>query len=175
MMVTMPASPVVPMPPHFGDSGVCGRGRDPLQGVSPRLNQMLTIGAIVLICFCGVKKQTAPIILLEVIASAWLIASIAYGPPTAIFRPLDLPIVRFYGRISYSFYLLHPIGIAMAIRLLAPLKLASTLPNTVLSIVLAVACTTPLAWVSWRAIEVPSKRLGRMAGKVSPAPRVVLD
>ena len=143
------------------------RGRDLLQPISPRVGQVLTFGAIVLMCYLGTKKQTAPVILLEVMASAWIIASIAFGPPNAVFRPLDFRIVRFYGRISYSFYLLHLIGISMAMKVLAPFELQSSIPNAVVTAVLAVLLTTPLAWASWQMIEVPSKRLGRSQGKLA--------
>jgi exopolysaccharide production protein ExoZ len=145
----------------------CCRGRDLLQQISPPVGQVLTVGAIVLMCYLGTKKQTAPVILLEVMASAWIIASIAFGPPNAIFRPLDFRIVRFYGRISYSFYLLHLLGIAMAVRVLAPFEPQSNVASIVLTGVLAVLFTTPLAWASWRMIEVPSKRLGRSQGKLA--------
>jgi len=143
----------------------CCRGRDLSQQISPRVGRVLTVGAIVLMCFLGTKKQTAPVILLEVMASAWIIASIAFGPPNAIFRPLDFRIVRFYGRISYSFYLLHLLGIAMAVRVLAPFEPQPNVASIVMTALLAVLFTTPLAWASWRMIEVPSKRLGRSQGK----------
>ena len=38
----------------------------------------------------------------------------------ALFKPLDFKLVRFYGRISYSFYLLHPLGILFAYRAINP-------------------------------------------------------
>jgi len=37
--------------------------------------------------------------------------------------------------------------------------------SIVMTALLAVLFTTPLAWASWRMIEVPSKRLGRSQGK----------
>jgi exopolysaccharide production protein ExoZ len=154
---------------------VCCRQGDFLQRVSPRVVYVLTAGAIALMFFCGVKKQTAPVILLEVIGAAWIIGAIAFGTPNPVFRLLDLGVVRFYGRISYSFYLLHPIGISIAIRWLAPLALQPTIASVVLTTVLAVLCTTPLAWASWRAIEVPSKRLGRAQGTSASAGKLALD
>jgi peptidoglycan/LPS O-acetylase OafA/YrhL len=39
------------------------------------------------------------------------------------FDPLDFRLVRFYGRISYSFYLLYPLGIGFAFRILDPAAL----------------------------------------------------
>jgi len=124
---------------------------------------------------CAVRKQTAPVILLEVWGSAWIIASIAFGPPNAVFRPLDFALVRFYGRISYSFYLLHPLGIMLAIQCLSLFGLQPDVATIVLATVFAVLLTTPLAWLSWRMIEVPSKRWGKSQRGFAGAPRVALD
>jgi peptidoglycan/LPS O-acetylase OafA/YrhL len=154
---------------------VCCWQRDLLQRMSPRVVYLLTAGAIALMLFCGLKKQTAPVILLEVIGSAWIIAAIAFGPPNAVFRLLDLRVVRFYGRISYSFYLLHPIGMSYAIEWLTPLKLQPTVTSVALTTVVAVICTTPLAWASWRVIEVPSKRLARSHPTYAGTGKLALD
>jgi peptidoglycan/LPS O-acetylase OafA/YrhL len=152
-----------------------GRGRDFLQLMSPRIQQALSVGAVILMGFCAVRKQTAPVILLEVWASAWIIASITFGPPNAVFRPLDFWLVRFYGRISYSFYLLHPLGIMMAIGCLSPFGLPPTIATGILTFVLAVLLTTPLAWLSWRTIELPSKRWGRSQRGFAGAAPVAVD
>src|SRR5262249_13189584 len=64
-----------------------------------------------------------------------------------VFRALDLPPVRFIGRISYSFYLLHMVGLALA-AMIAP---ASSLAR----FLLATSITLPMAWVSWKYIEMP--------------------
>ena len=152
-----------------------GRGRDFLQLMSTRVQQALSVGAVILMAFCAIRKQTAPVILLEVWGSAWIIASIAFGPPNAVFRPLDYWLVRFYGRISYSFYLLHPLGIMLAIQCLSHFGLQPNVGTIVLATVLAVLLTTPLAWLSWRMIEVPSKRWGKSQRAFAGAPRVALD
>jgi len=63
----------------------------------------------------------------------------------------DLAPVRFVGRISYSFYLLHVIGLSLALRFEPQ--------GTLALFVLGVLCTIPLAWISWRCVEVPFMRL----------------
>jgi exopolysaccharide production protein ExoZ len=126
------------------------------------------IAALVLFCFCGTRKQTSPILLLECLSSAMVIALIAFGPTMRLWRPLDAAIVRFYGRISYSFYLLHMIGVALAITMIGDWPLP-TLLLVIGSFVLSIAIATPLAWIFWRFIEIPFISLGK---KTQPAPDI---
>jgi len=128
----------------------------------------IAIAAAILFLFCGTRKQTAPVIALECLSSSVLVLLIAFRPSAHVFAALDLSSVRFYGRISYSFYLLHPIGISLAIRAFD----ASVLP-TVFSIIvattLAVGITTPIAWISWRFIEKPFVVFAKRAYGRGPA------
>jgi peptidoglycan/LPS O-acetylase OafA/YrhL len=49
--------------------------------------------------------------------SAWVMLSVLmYGPQLRGFHLLDHPVVRFYGRISYSFYLLHDLVLITLVR-----------------------------------------------------------
>jgi exopolysaccharide production protein ExoZ len=111
-----------------------------------------------------------------------LIMMIAFRDRLVAFRLLDTPIVRFYGRISYSFYLLHPIGIAVAFRLLDTnsLPVGVAIAATGLT---AVAVTTAMAWPSWRLIEKPCVALGKrldgrraaVAGPIAAQPEQALS
>ena len=115
------------------------------------------------------RHQSALIILLECLSAATLIGLIAWHPATSLFKPLDFALVRFYGRISYSFYLLHPLGILFAFRILEPLTLNARgwpLSVTIIFITLvSILLTTPLAYLSWRFIETPCIRYGKLFGK----------
>jgi exopolysaccharide production protein ExoZ len=136
------------------------RGRPLAEKLAPRTEAILAIAAVALFCFCGSKKQTAPIIMLECASSAFLVMTIAFRDSLNMFRILDATVVRSYGRISYSFYLLHPIGMAVAIRTIG----TSSLPpfvGVVATTALAVATTTPMAWLLWRYIEVPFIAFGK--------------
>jgi peptidoglycan/LPS O-acetylase OafA/YrhL len=137
--------------------------------ISPGLATFAGIVAIALFCFCGSRTQSALIMLLECLSAATLIGLISWHPATSLFKPLDFASVRFYGRISYSFYLLHPLGILFAFRILDPLTLnARGLPLsiTVIFVTLAsILLTTPLAYLSWRFIETPCIRLGKRLGR----------
>src|SRR3981081_701136 len=75
--------------------------------------------AIVIFCFCGTRTQSALVVMLECLSAATLVVLIAYRPMAGLFDPLDFKICRFYGRISYSFYLLHTLGILFVARAVA--------------------------------------------------------
>lgn len=122
--------------------------------------------AIALFLFCGTKKQTAPILLLECLSASILVALIAWRPTLPLFGLLDSGLARFYGKISYSFYLLHPLGILFVSKLLGPITEQSALSissQALISTVLSILATTPCAWISWRLIETPFIRLGKRA------------
>jgi exopolysaccharide production protein ExoZ len=138
----------------------------------------IALGALAVLLFCGHRKQTAIMFLLEAASSAALVGLVAFESGSRLFRCLDIHWVEFYGKISYSFYLLHMIGIWVVIRVISldgwPI-LAGVIVTT-----LATILTTPLAWLSWRFIERPCVRLGRRLDApthqyafVAPEPAVV--
>jgi len=107
---------------HFRDAPTSSR-------ISSRLANVAAIIAIVLFCFCGTKTQSALVLMLECLSAAILIMLVAWRQDLALFNPLDFKLVRFYGRISYSFYLLHPLGMLLAYREINPPALhASGMP-----------------------------------------------
>jgi peptidoglycan/LPS O-acetylase OafA/YrhL len=103
---------------------------------------------LAILIWCGLRKQTSLVICLESICAGGVIFLIATNAAERLFSFLDWYFVRFLGRISYSFYLLHPIGIALALRS-APESTAA------LIFIFAIAYTIPMAWLSWRFIERP--------------------
>src|SRR5258707_7143149 len=109
-------------------------------------------------------RQTAPVLMLECLCAACLVALIAWRS-VALFRPLDLGVVRFYGKISYSFYLLHLLGILFANQALAaanfPLAALPASFAMITVLIASVLMTTPAAYLSWRYIEVPFINLGK--------------
>jgi peptidoglycan/LPS O-acetylase OafA/YrhL len=134
----------------------------------PSLATLAAILAVAVFCYCGTRKQTSLIFLLECASAFWLVTLIAWRPIT-IFRTLDAAPIRFYGKISYSFYLLHPLGILFSERLLDAADLSlSTLPVTLRTVTLtlvSVAITTPVAYLFWRFIEFYGIRLGKAVYK----------
>src|SRR5258705_1373028 len=127
---------------------------------------LLTILSILVFFLCGTRKQTAPILLLECISAALLVTLIAWRP-VRLHAQLDSEVVRFYGRISYSFYLLHVLGMSFAIRILdfmgVPLVTLPASAGTIVLTALSILITTPAAYLSWRYVEVPFINLGKAA------------
>jgi len=128
------------------------------------------IAAIAIFYFCGTRTQSSLIFLLECLSAATLIVLIVWHPTKALFKPLDLKLVRFYGRISYSFYLLHTLGISFAFRIFDPLALnAFGVPlsiTTVFATLLSILLTTPAAYFAWRFVESPAIAIGASFGRV---------
>jgi exopolysaccharide production protein ExoZ len=135
--------------------------------INPNLANVMGLIAIAAFCFCGIKKQTAPVLMLECLSAATVIALIAWRPAMSLFNPLDLSVIRFYGRVSYSFYLLHPLGMLLAFRAINPTTLGGVplSVTVVLTTLVSILFTTPAAWLSWRFIEAPAIRFGKNWGR----------
>ncbi len=97
---------------------------------------------------------------LECLSAATLVVLIAYRPTASLFAPLDFQVCRFYGKISYSFYLLHTLGILFAARAIAlldfPLSALPIFAATILLTLVSILITPPGAYLSWRFVEVPT-------------------
>ncbi len=132
---------------------------------SPQIATATAFAAIGVFVFCGASKQTAPIMALECLSASILIMLVTWRQDMVMFKPLDFKVVRFYGQISYSFYLLHPLGMLFAFRAINPPTLQVWgMPLSLTIIVTTVAVimfTTPAAWLTWRLIEAPAISLGR--------------
>ncbi len=136
--------------------------------IGPRLHTASII-AIVIFCFCGTRTQSALVVMLECLSGATLVVLIAYRPTAGLFDPLDFQVCRFYGRISYSFYLLHTLGILFAARALAlldfPLSALPIFASTIALTLVSILITTPAAYLSWRFVEVPAINFSKNTGR----------
>ena len=95
-----------------------------------------------------------------------LLAWLLYGRPLAAYRLLDHRLVRFYGRISYSFYLLHfPVlywTTLGALHLVRPDSLLRWPNLWAAGLGLgSVALATPLAWLLYLGAEKPGIALSK--------------
>jgi peptidoglycan/LPS O-acetylase OafA/YrhL len=121
--------------------------------------------SVIVFCVCGSRHQSAIVALLECLAAAAFVTLVVWQPAAPLFRILDTRLARFFGAISYSFYLLHLLGISFAIRILHPSELhAAGMPVsavTILTTLVAILLTTPAAWLSWRLIEVRAIEWGK--------------
>jgi peptidoglycan/LPS O-acetylase OafA/YrhL len=152
------------------------RGRDLVARLAPASAAILTAAAFALFTFCALRKQNSILVMLETASASGLIMMIAFREQMRVFRLLDLSLVRFYGRISYSFYLLHVIGIAAAMRIIDSGTLGSLTGIIVIGLI-SIGITTAMAWPSWRFIEKPFIALGRRfdGRKAAPAAPVALQ
>lgn len=125
--------------------------------------------SVILFSVCSLMKQTGWTLMIECLSATMLVGLVAHGPHLAVLKPLDLGIVRFYGRISYSFYLLHPLSLWLAGE--AALRLQAAVPGlpvtaaALIAGTLSVMLVTPAAWLSWVAIEKPAIRLGKLRAR----------
>jgi peptidoglycan/LPS O-acetylase OafA/YrhL len=104
-------------------------------------------------------------ILLETLFGAATVALLAFGPFQAPGSRLLL-IARFFGKISFSFYLLNPITLFPQQSIGNPLAAAVTAgfhPSTLCIILFlcSVVITTPLAWMQYHFVERRFIGLGR--------------
>lgn len=114
----------------------------------------------------------------EGVAGAIFISALLYGPEWSWFKVLDWPVARFYGRISYSFYLYHMISLYLVAKFAMRLVPVSSMIHFGLltgAIFLAgsTAVATLLAWASNCWVEKPAISLGRricgaLNGKATP-------
>jgi len=134
----------------------------------PSRSTFVASAALVVMFIVAVRKQTAVTIAFETLCASALVHVAAFGPRAlAVMRPFDLDVARFYGRISYSFYLLHVIGLAMASRLL-PFDQQPAMRAALLFLA-ALLITTPAAWLMWRFVEMPLIEIGRRRLVTKPA------
>jgi len=143
---------------HFG-------GRKLVERLSTSSAVLVAGSAIVVFCGCSFFNTVASVgLLAECLSAAALVALIAYRDGETMFAPLDHPLMHFFGKISYSFYLLHPLSLWSAVRVAEYVQRVGDLPVSVIALAAAVysiAATTPFAYVSWRFVETPFVRLSK--------------
>jgi peptidoglycan/LPS O-acetylase OafA/YrhL len=111
----------------------------------------------------------------EAWAVAVFIALLVYGPQLRAYRALDFGIVRFYGKISYSFYLLHPLTLIVIWKMPRVIDgwIAAGIPPAILTLALWLATTaavTPIAMASYQFVELPAMQLWRRVNQAGAEP-----
>jgi peptidoglycan/LPS O-acetylase OafA/YrhL len=106
------------------------------------------------------------VVLIEAAAAFGIISVIVRSEGQAPFRSLERPVLRWNGRLSYSFYLWHFFIATIAIRevfaLLTPQTMrALEIPIALLTIIVTVLLALVVAQYSYRYVELPSIALGR--------------
>jgi peptidoglycan/LPS O-acetylase OafA/YrhL len=142
---------------HFGGRAIVNR-------LSPAAATTAACASIAAFCACSFFNTVASFgLLVECASAAILVGLIAFHGATRLFAPLDLVPIRFCGKISYSFYLLHPLSLWSGMKVAQYLSATCpALPISIIAVIAAaysVAATTPLAYLSWRFIELPAMNL----------------
>lgn len=125
------------------------------------------VAVITMLVAKGTGTRPGIVMLMEAGGAFMLLVAVLYGKDNAVFRCLDARIVRFYGRISYSFYLIDfPVLYVIAVIALhlLPAQLIAThalLVNLLLAAA-GVLISTGLAFVCYRWVELPGISLGRL-------------
>ena len=157
------------------------RGRTLFEKGGPLEVTLCALAAVAVFCGCSFFKPVGTwTLLVQCVSAATLIGLIAYRGEATLFKLLDRPTVRFYGKISYSFYLLHPLALWGA-GWLAQVLLSQfdSLPVTLIlltAFVSSVVAITPVAYASWRFVEWPAMSLRSPAVRTHyDRPAAVLD
>lgn len=100
------------------------------------------------------------------LAAAVFISALLYGPEWFAFKALDWPVARFYGRISYSFYLYHMISLFLIAKVaLRAIPISQLIHFGLLTgavfLAVSAALATLLAWGSNCWVERPAIGIGR--------------
>lgn len=103
----------------------------------------------------------------EAVGGALLIGSIAYGAQSSVWRVLEKPVLRWVGKVSYSYYLLHPLALmVLSVALLEFMLVASNYERPILCSVLlwlgSSAIAFPLAYAIYRLVEKPAIRISKL-------------
>jgi peptidoglycan/LPS O-acetylase OafA/YrhL len=103
---------------------------------------------------------------IETVCDAYIVGLLAFANLGAVGRFFEHPIVRFYGRISYSFYLINPLTLFAFWHMPEALGQIMQLPIPGILVALtmfliSVAVTTPIAWLMYKYVERPGVALGR--------------
>src|SRR5262249_9551636 len=117
--------------------------------------------------------------LAEAAFGAVIVAFLAFGRIGALGRAFDLGVVRFFGRVSYSFYLLHPLTLIVMWNMPETLSaiIRFGVPAFVVAValfVLSTAAIAPLSWVIFQWVERPGVAAGRALARSGKAVRPAL-
>jgi len=150
----------------------------------PWLGKLLAPIAFLLLCLAMTLLGNSPRWqnLLEGVAAAVFISGLLYGPELTAYQVLDWRPVRFYGRISYSFYLYHMVCLYVTARCFLALIPGRFLAGNVVLAVLGLlffstALATFVGWGSQVWVERPginiSKKLCSFLNQGGPTRRAV--
>ena len=137
-----------------------------ISGVLSRRKATLTAGLLCALAVCWSTLHFGHHFIPYVLAMGLIITCVYQLPEAPHFAFLDNGVMRFYGRISYSFYVLNFLvlyAIALLVFRLYPARLLvdNALLATFVLTAVSIAATTAVAWLSFLFVEKPFIRLGQ--------------
>ncbi len=151
-------------------------GRQAFQGMRKRSATILFLASVVVFFLVGTAIHKVWEIIFKGAAAGAILGLLAFAPRITASALLRTGPLRFLGRISYSFYLLHPLTLAVIWKQPALLGgwIERGVPTFLIMLALWLGTTVailPLAWLMYRAVELPFIRLGKHLWKRVSAPR----
>lgn len=129
-------------------------------------NVAVAIAIVALMSSRRLLPNLSTSLVVECVASSVIIFVVYYYEEGPLQRFCNLPIVMFFGRISYSYYAnsllaIHLVGLMLAYAFGQDFLLQHGLLGGILLTIGAVALNTPLSWLTYTAIERPLLKVGR--------------
>ena len=120
------------------------------------------------------SERFAWVVFAEAVSAFGIISLIVFSEQKKVplaFRSLEHPILRWNGRLSYSFYLWHFIILTISIRAIYAMLPFETinrfdLPLVAATSIVTIAIALGIAQLSYNYVELPSIKLGRMVAAI---------
>jgi peptidoglycan/LPS O-acetylase OafA/YrhL len=114
----------------------------------------------------GVRAHHIQVLCIEMLCDGFIIGLLAFGNLGLLGKFFDHAIIRFYGRISYSFYLVNPLTLLVCWHIPGALGkvMQMHIPGAIVALmlfVISVVVTTPIAWLMHKYVERPGMATGR--------------
>jgi peptidoglycan/LPS O-acetylase OafA/YrhL len=137
-------------------------------------NTLVYIALTILISARWLIPSISAALILECLAASVIVYSVYYHDEGSLQWFCNLPIVKFYGKISYSLYVNSLFCIYLSGGLLAYMVpvdfiLKHGLLMNVVSVAVTVVLATPLSTLTFRYIEAPLMNFGRQIAKIIEA------
>jgi len=146
--------------------------RQAIERLSPRVATTVLASALGLLLavrpVLGAGSRWSPVV--EAAFAAVVVSILAFGRLGRLGSFFDLGLIRFFGRISFSFYLLHPLTLIVIWRMPGVLGsvIAAGVPIVAVAMFLFIATAafvTPLALAMYHWVERPGVAAGRKLAK----------
>lgn len=121
---------------------------------------ILLLGVLLLLVPRSVFSVLSTSSLLEAVGASVIVGTIVYGRDLSVYRVFDQLLIKEAGRVSYSYYIYHPVCLFTMAHLLLPVLPEAWLfnypvPAAFLFWVLSSMLAFPIAWFAYARVEKP--------------------